>query len=257
MIRAMIVDDELPAREELRYLLEKHKDIEIIEEAKNGLEALNIIKENILDVIFLDINMPKISGIEVASEVLNYKIEKVPLIVFITAYDDYAIKAFELNAIDYLLKPIGDKRLNKALNKLRESLNNKGIQYEKRLSGLIKEIQGNKEYKYQKLTLYKDGMLFPIELKNIIMATVEDKNTTIITTTGKFIYHETLTHLEERINRGNFYRSHRSFLINIDYIEKIEPWFNNTFHIKLKGYDEMIPVSRGQVKEFKMIMNII
>lgn len=257
IIRSMIVDDERPAREELKYLLEKHNDIEIVEEGRNGLEALNNINDIMPDVIFLDINMPKISGIEVAAKIMEYEIDKLPLIVFTTAYDEYAIKAFELNAIDYLLKPIDDRRLNKTIDKLRNNLKDKGIEYEKKLNGLINDIQNKKEYKSNKITLYKDGSFYPIEIEYIILATVEDKNTTIITTQGKFIYHETLTHLEKKINKYDFYRSHRSYLVNINYIEKIEPWFNNTYHIKLKEYEEMIPVSRGQVKGFKMIMNIV
>ncbi|MGO1820396.1 MAG: response regulator, partial [Senegalia sp. (in: firmicutes)] len=109
-IKALIVDDELPAREEIIYLLSKYKDIEIIGEENNGLSAMEAVEKLEPDMIFLDINMPKISGIEVANKIIN-KEDNIPLIVFITAYDEYAIKAFELDAIDYLLKPISEQRL--------------------------------------------------------------------------------------------------------------------------------------------------
>ncbi|MBS4536571.1 response regulator transcription factor [Clostridium sp. D2Q-14] len=257
MIRSMIVDDELPAREELKYLLGKYSEIEIVKEEKNGLDVLNNIGNIMPDVIFLDINMPKIPGIEVASKIIEYRLDKLPLIVFITAYDEYAIKAFELNAIDYLLKPIDDRRLSKTVDKLIKRLKDKRAEYEEKLNALINDIQNKNEYKYNKITLYREGAFYPIEIDNIVLATVEDKNTTIFTIKDKFIYHGTLTHLEKKINRDDFYRSHRSYLVNINYVEKIEPWFNNTYHIKMKKYSDNVPVSRGQVKEFKSIMNLI
>ncbi|MGO1369552.1 MAG: LytR/AlgR family response regulator transcription factor [Senegalia sp. (in: firmicutes)] len=255
-IKALIVDDELPAREEIIYLLSKYKDIEIIGEENNGLSAMEAVEKLEPDMIFLDINMPKISGIEVANKIIN-KEDNIPLIVFITAYDEYAIKAFELDAIDYLLKPISEQRLDKTIDKLRLGLGFRNEKYEIKLNNIINKLQKKKEVTLDKLTLYKEGAFYPIEIKDIILATVEDKNTVIITKNDKFIYHESLSHFEKNINNDNFFKSHRSFVVNMDYIEKIEPWFNQSYNIKLKYYNENIPVSRGQLKEFKMIMNII
>ncbi|WP_130807556.1 LytR/AlgR family response regulator transcription factor [Senegalia massiliensis] len=256
-LKVLVVDDELPAREEIKYLLEKYDDIDIIYEANNGIIAFDLIQKFEPDIIFLDINMPKISGIELADKIINTKNTKIPLIVFITAYDEYAIKAFELNAIDYLLKPIGENRLEKTLKKIRENLKLNDEKMQQNINTIVNQLQSKKQSDSIKLTLYKDGAFYPISTKDIIFSTVEDKNTVIITTKGKFIYHDSLSHLERNINKNNFFRSHRSFIINIDYIEKIEPWFNNTYNVKLKGYNEHIPVSRGQVKQFKTIMNII
>lgn len=256
-IRALIVDDEMPAREELKYLIEKYEGIEIVDEAKHGLEALNILKEKDIDLVFLDISMPKISGIDVAETISSDK-NKMPFIIFITAYDDYAIKAFELNAIDYLLKPVTEDRLIKAINRVEESLYKDNYKYEMKLKNLINDMNSNySDYKSEKVCLYKDGTFIPVDKEDIILATIEDKNIIIITNKGKFVYHETLTHLEERLSNDNFFRSHRSYLINLDYINKIEPWFNNTYHIDMEGYEKKVPVSRGQVKDFRVIMNII
>lgn len=243
MFNCLIVDDEMPAREELKYLLKSFEDINIIGEASHGLEAIELNNTLNPDLIFLDIQMPQINGIDVAKKI--YKDNWLPLIIFTTAYDDFAIKAFETNAVDYLLKPISLDRLEKAINKSREIFNT---------------LTPNKESEkptIEKICLYNDGSIVPVDFEDIVYATVEEGVTIIFTSKGSYEYKNSLSNLEEKLSGSNFFRSHRSFLINLDYIEKIEPWFNSTFLIKMKNSKEEIYVSRNKVKEFKKIMDII
>lgn len=254
MIKCLIVDDEKPAREELEYLLKDFSDISIVGMASHGLEAIKLYRELNPDLIFLDVQMPQINGIEVAEQLITE--DKKPLIIFVTAYDNYAIKAFELNAIDYLLKPVSEERLKNALDKVRKTMSN-FLDYEDRLRRLLFEISPKDSCNMiRKICLYKNGTLIPINTDEIIYATVENRSTVIISKKGRYEYPNTLSHLEEKLNTANFFRSHRSFLINLNYIEQIEPWFNSTYMIKLRYTDEKIPVSRNQVKRFKEIMNI-
>lgn len=252
MIRAIVVDDESPAREELIYMLEKQSGVKVIAQSSHGIEAIKLNNKLKPDLIFLDIKMPGLNGIEVAKELLGEA--HVPYIVFVTAYDDYALEAFEVNAMDYILKPVSEKRLEKTLDKILERMRNENLGYYMRLNKLIKDL--NSAESINIISVYHNGKLIPLEHKDIIYATVEDKNTVIISTKGKFILNCTLSELSRKLNSLHFFRSHRSYLINLDMIESIEPWFNSTFNVKLKNVNKKIPVSRSQSKEFKDIMNI-
>ncbi|RKD31562.1 LytR/AlgR family response regulator transcription factor [Thermohalobacter berrensis] len=253
MLKAIIVDDEMPAREELKFLLKEFNEIDIIGEASNGVEAIKLNEKLRPDLIFLDIQMPQITGIEVAEKVLDST--HVPLIIFVTAFDQFAIKAFEVNAIDYLLKPLCKERLEKSIKKAINLYKAKNYDYENKLEKLIKEIKGRNE-KVDKISVYKNGRLIPLDLDEIIYATVKEKNTVIVSTKGEFETNNTLSQLQEKLKNHNFFRSHRSFLVNLDFIEEIEPWFNSTYQVKLKNNKEKIPVSRNHCKEFRKLMNI-
>lgn len=254
MIRAIVVDDETPAREELIYMLEGFDNIKIIGQASHGLQALEMNKELKPDLIFLDIKMPKLDGIDVARKILNEN--HVPYIVFVTAYEQYALKAFEVNAMDYILKPVCEERLRKGMNRIVNNMNMEGKVYYNKLNKLIKDLS-NKENEYSnRISLYHNGKLIPLSLSDIVYATVEGKSTVIITKKGKFETNYTLGQLQEKLKSQCFFRSHKSYLINLDLIETIEPWFNSTFNVTLKNVSTKIPVSRSQSKEFKDIMNI-
>jgi DNA-binding LytR/AlgR family response regulator len=254
VIRTIVVDDEMPAREELIYILKGFKNIEIIGEASHGIEALELNKHLKPDLVFLDIQMPKISGIDVARKMLDES--HIPLIVFVTAYEEYALDAFDVNAIDYILKPISKERLAKAMDKIINNLEIEKDDYYAKLNKLIQDLNTKETEVNRRISVYDNGKLIPLDLKEIIYATVEDKSTVIISKRGKFEINCTLGQLSNRLNSANFFRSHKSYLINLDLIEIIEPWFNSTFNVKLKNVDEKIPVSRSQSKEFKEIMNI-
>jgi DNA-binding LytR/AlgR family response regulator len=254
MIRTVVVDDEMPAREELIYILQGFKNIDIIGEASHGMEALELNRKLKPDLVFLDIQMPKINGIDVARVIL--KESHIPLIVFVTAFEKYAVEAFDVNAIDYILKPISEDRLAKTMDKI---VNNLGIdkdEYYAKLDKLLLDLNAKEMEFNKRISVYSNGKLIPLDTKDIIYATVEDKNTVIISKKGKFQINYTLGQLFNKLNSTSFFRSHKSYLINLDLIEVIEPWFNSTFNVKLKNVNEIIPVSRSQSKEFKKIMNI-
>ena len=252
MITAIVVDDESPAREELIYILEKQKQVKVIGQASHGLEAISLNRKLKPDLMFLDIKMPKLNGIEVAKRLA--KEPHVPYIVFITAYEEYALEAFEVNAVDYILKPVCEERLKKGLDRIFERIGNENKDYFMRLNKLIDDLNISESMNI--ISVYHNGKLIPLEHKDIIYATVEDKNTVIVSTKGKYSINCTLSELNKKLNSLHFFRSHKSYLINLDMIESIEPWFNSTYNVKLKNIDNKIPVSRSQSKEFKDIMNI-
>ncbi|MCF6466780.1 LytR/AlgR family response regulator transcription factor [Clostridium sp. Cult2] len=254
MIRTMVVDDETPAREEIIYILEKFKEIIIIGEASHGLEALELNEKLKPDLIFLDIQMPKLNGIDVARKIIDglYR----PYIVFVTAYEKYALEAFEVNAMDYILKPISEERLEKVMRRIIANMGKGKEEYIYKLNNLIASISHQDQETITRICVYDMGKLIPLDSKEIIYATVEDRNTVIVSTKGKFEINYTLSELCEKLNKSTFFRSHKSFLINLDFIEVIEPWFNSTFNVVLKNIDMKIPVSRSQSKEFKELMNI-
>ncbi|CCQ97836.1 putative Sensory transduction protein LytT [[Clostridium] ultunense Esp] len=254
MIRTIVVDDETPAREELIYILEKFNDINVIGEACHGIEALELNDKLKPDLIFLDIQMPKLNGIEVARKILDGLHR--PYIVFVTAYEKYALEAFEVNAMDYILKPISEERLEKRMKRIVTNMGKGRKEYMDKLNTLIENLGHKREETKTRVCVHNMGKLIPLDSKEIIYATVEDRNTVIISTKGKFEINYTLSELCEKLDKPTFFRSHKSFLINLDFIEVIEPWFNSTFNVILKYTDIKIPVSRSQSKEFKELMNI-
>jgi len=253
MLKCLIVDDERPAREEILYLLKEIGDVEVVGEATHGMEALELIEKLKPDVVFLDIQMPQMSGIEVAKRILDKDCEL--MTIFVTAYDQFALQAFEVNAVDYLLKPICEDRLKKTIQKIISFKNDReGINYD-RLRRLINDMSPTKSSSPW-ISVYHDNKLIPIETKDIIYATIEDKSTVIITDKGKFEANYTLNDLMEKLDPQIFFRSHKSYIINLKYIESIEPWFHSTYNINLKSVKDTIPVSRSCSKKFREIMNI-
>ncbi|BEP30222.1 LytR/AlgR family response regulator transcription factor [Helicovermis profundi] len=248
MIKYLIVDDEKPARDELKFLLGDFNDFELIGEADNGIECLNIAKEKNIDVVFLDIDMPRISGIVVASKLSSF--DNPPLIIFVTAYNEYAINAFEVNALDYLLKPISALRLENTIEKIKHNRINL-------VDPLINnKILFNDLNTSSRICLEQNGVYMPLDIDSIIYAKVEGKNTIIFTRNKEYNYSGTLSQLESKLTNTDFFRTHRSYILNIDYIETIEPWFNNTYMVKVKYLDEKVPVSRSQIKKFKEFVGI-
>lgn len=258
MYSVVIVDDETPSRDELKFLLGTQSNIEIIAECDNGITALEKIHNLHPDIVFLDIQMPGKSGIEVAEEIL--KDNNIPAIIFTTAYDKYAIKAFNVCATDYLLKPIEMNRLEIAINKATERLILKKPfnQYINTLNSLMKQMKNNKEKsKKMMITVFKDGRYIPITSTEIIYIKVEGKYTIIITINGNFVMHHTLADIESIFHKLPFFKCHRSYIININFIETIDLWFNGTYQLKMKEINESIPVSRGKAKAFRQIMHML
>jgi len=234
-IRVMIVDDERYAREELRYLLEEFPMIHIVGEVDSGeravIEALRLKP----DVVFLDVEMPKMSGIDVAKSLKEVK--KIPLIVFATAFPQFAAEAFRINAIDYLLKPYDSEEIKQAVKRIHKQL--------------FPEANQEVTNRLGKIAVEKDGEIDYVAIENILYMYPEGKQSKIITKTNEFLIKSSLKELEQRLKPHSFFRVHRSYLVNLIYVARLTPWFNGAYHIELEGVKEQLPVSRNYVKELR------
>jgi len=252
MIKTIIVDDEKAAIEELEFLLKEFDEIEIVETFQDPKKALSAVLVNDIDVIFLDISMPEMDGFALA-EVIT-KLKQPPLIVFATAFDEYAINAFEVNAVDYLLKPIMTDRLKSTMKRIKTKMENKETNRQEDVTNLI--TSRYKEKQSTKVPLWRDDKIYLVNPEDIISCSSASGETTIATKKGEFISSESLNHFETILTPYNFFRCHRSYLIHIDDIKEIVPWFNNTYAVKLNNIEEKIPVSRRKAKEFKELLNL-
>lgn len=233
-MKAIIIDDERLARVELRRLLSPHKKIKIIGEAKNVDDALNKIEELKPDLIFLDIQMPGKNGFE-----LLESLDVVPIVIFTTAYDEYALKAFEYNALDYLLKPIDPNRLEETIDKV--LLRNQEV-VSSELSNILKEDDQ---------IFVKDGeRCWFVKLSSIRLFESEGNYVRLYFENNKPLILRTLNYLDERLDSKTFFRANRKHILNLKWILNIEPWLNGGLLVKLKG-DHKIEVSRRQAIKFK------
>lgn len=252
MLRVVLVDDEKLSLDELSFILSKNEEIEIIGKYFDPLTALESIKKNKPEVVFLDIEMPEIDGFTLAEEIC--KMDFPVSIVFATVFDKYAIRAFELNAIDYVLKPFSEKRLELTMNKINERYNcNKSIPVFN-YNDILSEQASIRRMK--KLPLWKDECIFLVDPEDILYCTVLNKEVFVLTKDCTFTTQYTLNQLGIKLSNHNFFRSHKSYLVNLDKIYKIVPWFNSTFVLKIEDWKEEVPVSRHYVKDFKKILNM-
>ncbi|MFI5124949.1 MAG: LytR/AlgR family response regulator transcription factor [Chitinophagales bacterium] len=246
MIRAVIIDDERLARNELKKLLLEFPEIEVIAEAANANEGIEKIDSLNPDLVFLDIQMPGKTGFDMLAE-----LEKAPDVIFTTAYDDYALKAFEVNALDYLLKPVEPRRLADALQKLHleENRDREGISDE--------EIAVNKSLLHETDQVFvKDGeRCWFVKLADIRLFESVGNYAKIYFGPHKPLILKSLNALEERLDEKTFFRANRKHIVNLRLIEKIEPYFNGGLLLELKG-GEKIEVSRRQTVKFKEMMSL-
>jgi two-component system LytT family response regulator len=241
-IKAIIIDDERLARNELKKMLQSHSEIEVIEEAANVDEGIEKIELLHPDLIFLDIQMPGKNGFELLAEV-----EKAPRVIFTTAYDEYAIKAFEVNALDYLLKPIEPKRLGEALNKLQAEMMKDNPALAANNRGPLTELDQ---------VFVKDGeRCWFVKLGEIRLFESVGNYAKVYFGTHKPLILKSLNALEERLDDRMFFRANRKHIINLRWIEKIEPYFNGGLLVDLKG-GEKVEVSRRQTVKFKEMMSL-
>jgi two-component system LytT family response regulator len=235
-IRAIIVDDEALARASLREALDQFEDIEIVKECANGFEAIREVQQSKPDLIFLDIQMPRLDGFDVV-ELLG---KEAPFIVFVTAYDEYALRAFEADALDYLLKPVTAERLGKSIRRLREKLRavpppgmEQFIEHHLARSAPLTRI------------LIRDGTdvhIIPVE--DVIYCEAQEDYVRIYTENRSYLKLERMSNLEKTLDPRNFCRIHRSYLLNIDYLAKIEPYSKDSRIAKLKD-GKALPISRS------------
>lgn len=234
LLQALIVDDERYAREELIYLLEQYTDIHVISEADRGEEAVIIAIKESPDVVFLDIEMPKMNGIEIAQSF--QKLKNRPQIIFTTAYSKFAAEAFRVDALDYLLKPYQREQLDEAINKLRSHFIHTNNRYTQPQS--------------TKLPVESDGEILYIDVSDIAYLYPEGKTTIIVTQLEQYEYKSSLKEAEDRLKSFGFFRTHRSFLVNLSYVKRMTPWFNGAYELELTGIEEKISVSRNYAKTF-------
>lgn len=252
MLRVVLVDDEKLSLDELSFILSKNSEVEIIGKYLDPLAALEFIKQSKPEVVFLDIEMTELDGFTLAEEIC--KMDFPVSIVFATVFDKYAIKAFEMNAIDYVLKPFSEVRLELTMDKIHERYNsNKNISsycYNNTLPEQM-AIKGIK-----KLPLWKEECIFLVHPNDILYCTVLNKEVFVLTKEATFTTQYTLSQLGNKLINHNFFRSHKSYLVNLDKIYKIVPWFNSTFVLKIENWKEEVPVSRHYVKDFKKVLNM-
>ena len=257
-LSAVIVDDEQLARDELAYLLKNVGDIDVIAQGKNGLEAVNLIREHNPDLVFLDVQMPGLDGFGVIKKLLDKKV-RLPKIVFATAFDQYAVKAFEVNAVDYLLKPFDKKRVAQSVEKARAKIEASGGSTGK-LETLVRMLESQKTQS-SKILLKSLGRLFLVDQKDICYASIEDGVITVVTSGASGMEGQsncrTLEELLESLDPALFWRAHRSYLVNINRIKEVIPWFKSSYQLRMDDKKQTeIPVSRAQTRRLRELFGL-
>ncbi|WP_107038209.1 LytR/AlgR family response regulator transcription factor [Brumimicrobium mesophilum] len=242
-MKAVLIDDERLARQELRHLLEAHKDlITIVGEASNGKEGIELIKNLSPDLIFLDIQMPEMTGFEMLKQ-----LNEIPKVVFVTAYDDYAIDAFKVNALDYLMKPVEPQLLKETIEKLEQNSEEEFLSTEE-------NSRSDRKLNVSDNIFIKDGekCFFP-KLKDVRYFESQGNYVRVFFNESKPMILRSLNALQDKLSSEDFFRANRKYLINLNHIESIENWFNGGLKVKLTDQME-IEVSRRQTIRFKEIM---
>ena len=254
-LSAVIVDDEQLARDELAYLLKAVGDVEVVAQGKNGVEAVNLIREHAPDLVFLDVQMPGLDGFGVIKRLVDKKVP-LPQIVFATAYDQYAVKAFEVNAIDYLLKPFDKKRVAQSVQRVRKKLSSDLAPADK-LDTLVKMLESQKPAA-SKVVLKFSGRLFLVDQKDICYASIEDGVITVVTTAVEGQSNcRTLEELLDSLDANLFWRVHRSYLVNVNRIKEVVPWFKSSYQLRMDDKKQSeVPVSRAQTKRLREIFGL-
>jgi len=244
-IKALIVDDEAPARSEIRYLTEKIKDIEVLGEATTAKEALQLLEAVDYDIVFLDIDMPGMSGMEMAEKVKE--LNNQPQIIFTTAYGQFAVKAFELDIVDYLVKPVSEERLEEAVSRVREKLNQKN------------GVRSSHDEKppLDRIPVTKDSKTILLQPTEIYFIKSHGEFTVISSEKGKYVSSFRLKEFEARLPKKIFFRSHRSYVVNLDHVEEMVSLYGGLYMLKLNDEDfSEVPVSRRQTRELKTLLGL-
>jgi two-component system LytT family response regulator/two-component system response regulator LytT len=261
-MRVVVVDDEQLAREELCYQLEQLTGIEIVAQASNGIEALGAVERHEPDLVFLDIQMPGLGGFEVARRLLEHE-DEAPALVFVTAFDQHAIEAFEVNAVDYLLKPVEAGRLEQALQRARRRVEAERpgqmapTPSNEQLEQIVKMMAGRQTRRDQVAIRVGERFVL-VQADEIIYASLADESINIVTgqVAGTSNY-RTLDELQARLDPDVFWRVHRSHLVNINKIKEIVPWFSRNYILRMKdAKGSEIPVSRAQTKRLREYLKL-
>ncbi|QII50166.1 response regulator transcription factor [Bacillus paralicheniformis] len=240
MLKVLIVDDEMFARDELRYLLEQTEEVDAVDEAEHIEEAFDKMADHKPDILFLDIDLSGENGFDIAKRLK--KMSAPPAVVFATAYDEYALKAFEVDAVDYLTKPFDEERIRQTIQKYKRM--RPGHQEGQQLAGR------------HRLALSIDEAIVILDPDEIVYAGLEDGHVTVKTFDQAYTVHDTLVVLEQKLSQTALIRVHRSFLANMDHIKEVKPWFNSTYNLLMKD-GSTIPVSRTYAKELKKRLHMV
>lgn len=237
MLKAIIVDDEAPARSELKFLLDELGQTEIVAEAASVREAIEQLKAHPCDVMFLDINMPEATGLQLAEALQKLKFP--PAVVFVTAYSEFAIDAFKVKAVDYLVKPVETERLSQAISRVREQV------------ALQAQVQRS-----ERIPVEKGGKKILIGIDQIRFVMARDDYAYLQTDTDRYFSTVSLAQLEKRLDGHGFFRVHRGYLVNLSLVKEVESVSGGTLLLTLDGVEEKIPVSRRRVSSLKKALGL-
>jgi two-component system, LytTR family, response regulator LytT len=270
-ITALIIDDEQLAREELKYLLDTTGSVEVLAQGANGVEAVDLIREYQPDVVFLDVQMPGLDGFAVLKQLIEHR-DPIPQIIFATAFDQYAVRAFDVNAIDYLLKPFDKSRVMQALDRARQRLQESTQAEGETLGGgpksgdlkidalirLIEQQQMSPRQHSGKIVLQAQSRLLLVDQKDICFASIDEGIISVVTPTieGQSKC-RTLEELLELLDPNVFWRAHRSYVVNINHIKEVVPWFKSSYQLRMDDKKQTeIPVSRAQTKRLRELFKL-
>ena len=264
-LTALIIDDEPLARQELLYLLQSADGVEVVAQGSNGIEAVELVRAHRPDVVFLDVQMPGLDGFAVLKKLIDKKMG-LPQIVFATAFDQYAVRAFEVNAVDYLLKPFDRKRVLKTIEKVRARIAGQAGQPDSgttdaRLDELLRLVEERTQpAKSQsgKVIVRALGRLLLVDQREICFITIEGGAISVVTRGVEGQSNcRTLEELMERLDPEAFWRAHRSFIVNIQHIREVVPWFKSSYQLRMDDAKKTeIPVSRAQTKRLRELFNL-
>lgn len=254
-LSVLVVDDEQLAREELSFLLKSFPQVEVVASAGDGLEALALIEEYEPDLVFMDVQMPGLDGLSVVRRLIEQG-SKLPHFIFATAYDQYAVEAFEVNAVDYLLKPIEKERLAVSLERV-ESRLEAPAQNTSRMEQLLAQLQSSVRSR-TKLLVKNNNRMFLVDANEVIFATIQDGLITIVSTYIEGLSnYRTIEDLQSNLDPDSFWRVHRSHLVNINKIKEVMPWFKSSYQLRMSDKKQTeIPVSRAQTKRLRELFKL-
>jgi DNA-binding LytR/AlgR family response regulator len=259
-LTALIIDDEPLARQELLYLLQS-ADVQVLAQGTNGIEAVELIRSHKPDVVFLDVQMPGLDGFAVLKKLLDKKTD-LPQVVFATAFDQYAVRAFEVNAVDYLLKPFDRKRVLKTIEKVRAKIAGNGDSGgDAKLDALLKLVETRTQPAKPnsgKVIVRALGRLLLVDQREICYASIEGGTISVVTRGVEGESNcRTLEELMDQLDPEAFWRAHRSFVVNIQHIREVVPWFKSSYQLRMDDPKKTeIPVSRAQTKRLRELFNL-
>ena len=235
-IRAVIVDDEVLGREVIREMLRADVEVEVIAECASGPEAIEAVRRHDADLLFLDVQMPEMSGFQVL-EALGP--ERTPLVIFVTAYDQYAVRAFEVYALDYVLKPFDHERLERALRRAKEQIRKeRDSNLSQRIVALLEDVKLKPKY-LERLVVKTGGRVFFLRTDEIDWIEAEDNYVRMHAGKESHLFRETIRSLETQLDPGRFVRINRSALVNIDRVKELQPWFHGEYRVIMKDGTEL------------------